>query len=92
MKGPECPDCGCSDSQVVEEIVNMQSLVAQVRECSACGVKFNHATDEEVIWFHRLQCPAPGCGSKNVKVTHTRGRMRRHRCDDCDFRFRSVEA
>jgi transcriptional regulator NrdR family protein len=74
VEGPECPDCGCPDSDVIREGTRWGQTV-QRRQCAACGTEFTamtrkpkpaaskrkQATPEEQIVeaLRRLRSPAP---------------------------------
>lgn len=44
---------------------------------------------EYAVIFIPIRCP--GCGSKNVRTTHTNLPVRYHKCRDCDAPFKSIE-
>jgi|694.fasta_scaffold89818_3 hypothetical protein len=89
---PECPVCGCPQSTVVSQSTWWGKTTVK-RACGHCGNQF-FATEEaekakSVVRFVRVRCPH--CQSKNCRITSTRGRIRWHKCGDCQQPFQSVE-
>jgi len=44
--------------------------------------------DEVVVW-HKIKCPK--CKSEKVPVYSTQGRIRYHKCAECNHNFKSIE-
>jgi hypothetical protein len=47
----------------------------------------------KMVVYPVVLCPIDqgGCGSQNTKVSSTQRPMRRHKCKDCGFAFKSME-
>ena len=90
--GPECPECGCTDSQIVETKLRFWS-VCQTRVCGHCGTRWRVTIepDDPNIGsiYTRTRCPA--CGGTDTVVLQTRRPIRRHRCRSCGETFKSRE-
>jgi ssDNA-binding Zn-finger/Zn-ribbon topoisomerase 1 len=44
----------------------------------------------KVVKYHPIRCP--DCGSRSHRQYGTEGRLRYHRCKNCEVRYRSWEA
>jgi transcriptional regulator NrdR family protein len=101
--GPECPECGCEASDVVDTR-QWRGAVWEVRCCSNCRHEFSQLSEEyqsnvklkcpdpakSVVYMYVVQCP--NCGNEWPPVTSTLGRgWRRHKCKQCKHTFQSVE-
>jgi uncharacterized Zn finger protein len=94
VTGAECSNCGCEDSELISTS-RWWNQATERRRCAACGTIYT-ATEQAppkpskmVVKFVRVRCP--GCGSKNIRTTSTRGLIRWHKCGDCSKAFQSVE-
>ena len=101
IEGPDCPDCGCTDSAEVDR-VTWGDREMSVRICGNCGRRWRVGVAElesttdtttptgtQGVAYHVLRCPE--CGSDATRVTSTRRPLRWHKCDDCDHTFKSFE-
>jgi uncharacterized Zn finger protein len=94
VTGAACTSCGCEESEVVSQSRWWGEAVERLR-CANCGVIYTAKVVEKiapaksVVKYIRMRCP--GCGSKNVRTTSTRGTIRWHKCGDCEKSFQSVE-
>ena len=94
--GPECPKCGCTDSEIVRKTTQWGMPVTIV-ECTHCGKRFSAPIEEEPeqqdpakrVVYRVMRCPQ--CNSKNTKVTSTQQPVRYHKCMDCGHNFSSIE-
>ncbi len=103
--GPECPECGCCDSDVLNRYRWGDQEFEHVA-CNHCDKRWqvkvsangngqvkapDKAAANRGVVYHVMRCPDPQCGSKNIRVTSTRTPIRHHLCKDCGKRFKSVE-
>ena len=85
-EGPECPKCGCCESEVVGRRENWGKEWRRL-QCQHCGKTWSApASDSEsnngkVVVYQVLRCPK--CHSGNTVVTSTRKPIRHHKCFDC---------
>jgi len=107
VTGPECPECGCEASEVIQDKVWGQEI--ELRRCNDCGTQFQHGAK---AWPDPNKAKAdddsgdgsgfagaviyhilrcPACQSPNVKTTSTRVPVRHHKCHDCGENFKSLE-
>lgn len=97
VTGPECPTCGCSDSELLTK-ASWWGQPSERRRCAHCGKVFTAtaAGDAEDgragfagVTYHVVRCPA--CRSDETRVTSTRRPLRYHKCDRCGHSFKSTE-
>lgn len=97
-KDPECPFCGCCQSE--EFVVRSWGAAIVRRRCDNCFAEFAPTPPQRpqkpvttLVEFVAIRCPA--CESKNVRVRRSmperQGRLRYHQCSDCQQNFRSFE-
>jgi len=99
--GPECPRCGCEDSDRTGSASSWAGPRSRFT-CNHCGHRFTAADPEDAVVpepaedairpviFHVIRCPY--CQSMKTQVTSTRRPIRWHRCGACGKPFKSVEA
>lgn len=100
VEGPECPGCGCQQSELVgtstRKLLQGQQVISREtverRQCAFCDRRFYVTTAERpanVVFVAAVRCPH--CQSTDTKVTSTRGNERFHRCHTCQQPFKSIE-
>lgn len=97
---PACPKCGCNATMMVDAGSRFGRTWAKFG-CTFCGKSFVIGTSPEElpdgrpvengVAYNPVHCRCPGCHADNPPVIHTRGKVRFHRCRNCDKRFKSVE-
>lgn len=53
---------------------------------------YEDEVDRRPVYYVIVQCPVKRCRSAQCPVIHTEGRIRHHKCQECRFCFKSVEA
>jgi transcriptional regulator NrdR family protein len=93
--GPECPECGCRDSDLVQQC-SYWGQSAEERQCRFCGRRWTETIEADdspdnlqPVLYHVVRCPR--CGSDQTRVTSTRRPIRHHKCHECGLRFKSHE-
>lgn len=103
VDGPECPRCGCTDSEIVRWQRGWSGRRQARRRCRHCGAVFSGESEQDddeedavgepaarqPVRYVTTRCPS--CGSADVKVTSTRRPIRHHKCQACGETFKSYE-
>lgn len=102
VEGPECPGCGCPDSEVQKRWTWFEHLYER-RRCAHCGREFTVSAGAAppaastaspqnggMINFHVIRCPK--CRGERTRVYSVHKPVRYHRCADCGESFKSIEA
>lgn len=100
-RGPECPNCGCTDGTVIHQYARWGKPVVRV-QCSHCGNRFAGPTAEpeespveplegQGVVFRHGKTTCPECESTDTLVKSTRVPIRHHKCRACGARFKSSE-
>lgn len=106
-EGPDCPRCGCVDTELLQRIDRRVELadstmwgeVLERLRCNHCGHAYYYNREpepgEEVEPVAGLviytPIRCPDCNSKEVRTTSTRRPVRYHKCGNCGRSFQSVE-
>jgi transposase-like protein len=103
ITGPECPRCGCADSQRIQAFERW-GRAHERRRCEHCHHIFNAAIQEEqleappgndqaAVVYDPVKVRCPKCGTANPPVTSKpRAGVRWHKCGVCGETFKSAEA
>ena len=101
VSGPECPNCGCQQSEIIRPAREEGWFASgERRRCENCGRSWCAPLDQDEqpapksdppapVFWRTVRCPS--CNSPDCPVTSTRRPIRFHRCRACGFRFKSVE-
>jgi len=106
VQGPDCPECGCQDAEVVDRGTRW-GQPHERRQCNHCGRTWYAAVEQSAVSdqpsaeaesndeadqlvVYRSVC-CPHCGSAQTKVTSTRRPIRHHKCLECGWSFKSME-
>lgn len=84
-QGPDCPKCGCNDSQLVQ-IGSCWGRLFALYECQYCGRRFQHG---------HVKAKCKNCGSTSIRVASSpravNGYKTRYcKCEQCGKRFKIV--
>lgn len=88
--GPECPGCGCPDSDLVLRR-NGSLTPFERRRCNHCGRNFGVQDPDSIVYQQPVKPVCPECGARSKVTSAPAGRIRYHQCLRCRHNFKSVE-
>lgn len=101
MTCPECPQCGCNDSEVVRTYKSF-GVETALRRCAYCGKEFTARAPAPPPVVHEEPKPptpvfhepqkthCPQCDSTETRVSSTRKLIRHHKCGSCSHTFKTA--
>lgn len=99
-----CPKCGCRHASAVQmddwmlttDDPDAGDEVTELRTCRYCGTQYTVDPDADdydcenaTVRYGRTFCPR--CSSAQTPVVHTERPIRRHKCRNCGYQFKSYE-